>query len=292
MVQGSFLASRSKIGLVGLHPTTTLGAVQTYLSSILDRHREAASRETRLLDDVIASALRARAPRGFAHALETHDGLALIAEVKRRSPSLGPLVERLDPAEIAGAYLRGGASCCSVLTDDVSFGGSPQDLGLVADSVPLPILRKDFTISPFDVADARLMGADAVLLIVAALSDEELREFADLAEQLALDVLVEVHDEAELERALAIKPRVVGVNQRDLVSFKVDTSRAQRVVRHIPSSVVAVAESGIKGPDDAKALADAGFQAILVGETLVKSKSPEQAARELVGFSRSKVEGA
>jgi indole-3-glycerol phosphate synthase len=179
-----------------------------------------------------------------------------------------------------------------VLTDDVSFGGSPQDLGLVADSVPLPILRKDFTVSPFDVADARLMGADAVLLIVAALSDEDLREFADLAEQLALDVLVEVHDEAELERALAIKPRVVGVNQRDLVSFKVDTSRAQRVVRHIPSSVVAVAESGIKGPDDAKALADAGFQAILVGETLVKSKSPEQAARELVGFSRSKVEGA
>jgi len=258
--------------------------VKTYLSSILERHREDASRETRVLDEVITQAKAAKAPRGFAAALQAHDGLALIAEVKRRSPSLGPLVSQLDPAELSRSYLRGGASCCSVLTDDVSFGGSPEDLQLVSESVPLPILRKDFTVSLFDVADARLMGADAVLLIVAALSDVELSDFAALAHDLDLDVLVEVHDEAELERALPLSPRMVGVNQRDLVTFNVDTTRAQRVARHIPAKVVAVAESGIKTADDAKALADSGFQAILVGETLVKASSPEQAARELVGF--------
>jgi indole-3-glycerol phosphate synthase len=238
--------------------TTTLEKVTTYLSSIIERHREVASRETRSLDDLIAEALQQPAPRGFADALRHHDGLALIAEVKRKSPSLGPLVANLNPAELSAAYQRGGASCCSVLTDEVSFGGSPEDLALVAQTVPLPILRKDFTVSAFDVADARRMGADAVLLIVAALSDGELREFSALAAQLSLDVLVEVHDEAELER----------------------------VARHIPNDVVAVAESGIKGSDDAKVLADAGFHAILVGETLVKSPSPEDAARELVGFPR------
>jgi len=266
--------------------------VQTYLSSILERHREAAARETRDLDALIVQAQSTRLPRGFASALCDHDGLALIAEVKRRSPSLGPLVEHLDPAQLSLAYLRGGASCCSVLTDHEAFGGSPEDLGIVAKSVPLPILRKDFTVSLFDVADARLMGADAVLLIVAALSDSELREFGTLAEHLALDVLVEVHDEAELERALAISPHLIGVNQRDLVTFKVDTTRAQRVAKHIPSSVVAVAESGIKSRDDAAALASAGFQAILVGETLVKAESPEDAARALVGFPCSKGERA
>jgi indole-3-glycerol phosphate synthase len=266
--------------------TTTLEKVTTYLSSIIERHREVASRETRSLDDLIAEALQQPAPRGFADALRHHDGLALIAEVKRKSPSLGPLVANLNPAELSAAYQRGGASCCSVLTDEVSFGGSPEDLALVAQTVPLPILRKDFTVSAFDVADARRMGADAVLLIVAALSDGELREFSALAAQLSLDVLVEVHDEAELERALGISPTMIGVNQRDLVTFSVDTSRAQRVARHIPNDVVAVAESGIKGSDDAKVLADAGFHAILVGETLVKSPSPEDAARELVGFPR------
>ena len=263
--------------------------MKTYLSSILERHRNDAAQQTRDLDQVIAQANAMEAPRGFAQALRSHDGLALIAEVKRRSPSLGPLVEHLDPAQLSLAYESGGATCCSVLTDEVSFGGSAEDLQLVARTVPLPILRKDFTVSLFDVADARLMGADAVLLIVAALSDDELRDFSHLATALSLDVLVEVHDEEELERALVIQPTMIGVNQRDLVTFSVDTTRAQRVARHIPASVVAVAESGIKTPDDAKALADAGFQAILVGETLVKAPSPQDAARALVGFPCRKV---
>jgi indole-3-glycerol phosphate synthase len=284
--------SRSIFGPDGSHRTTTLETVKTYLSSILERHREAASQESRNLDEVIARAKAGKTPRGFAAALEAHEGLSLIAEVKRRSPSLGPLVPNLDPAELSRSYLRGGASCCSVLTDEISFGGSAEDLQLVSQSVPLPVLRKDFTVSLFDVADARLMGADAVLLIVAALADGELADFAALAQELLLDVLVEVHDEEELERAMELSPQMVGVNQRDLVTFNVDTSRAQRVARQIPPTVVAVAESGIKTSDDAKALADVGFQAILVGETLVKASSPEAAARELVGFPVRKEEQA
>ena len=258
--------------------------MQTYLSSILDRHREQATHEQRSLDAVIAAASQMAPPRGFAAAISAHDGLALIAEVKRRSPSLGPLVEYLDPVVLSSLYELGGASCCSVLTDGQFFGGSREDLGLVVETVSLPVLRKDFTVSAFDVADARLMGADAVLLIVAALSDAELLTFSALANDLKLDVLVEVHDEAELERALEIAPTMVGVNQRDLVSFTVDTERALRVGASIPSGVLAVAESGIKGPADARALAEAGFSAILVGETLVTAPSPSDAARALVGF--------
>ncbi|HJR26320.1 MAG TPA: indole-3-glycerol phosphate synthase TrpC, partial [Acidimicrobiales bacterium] len=224
----------------------------------------------RSLDEVVQQAAAAPPARGFAAALRTRaTELAVIAEVKRRSPSKGDLAADLDPAGTARDYEAGGAACLSVLTDEEFFGGSAADLQAARAAVEVPVLRKDFTVDPRDVADARAMGADAVLLIVAALDDAELRDLHALAGELGLDVLVEVHDEAELERALAVGASVVGVNQRDLVTFEVDHERAARVGRAMPDGVVRVAESGIRGPEDAVALADAGFHAVLVGESVV-----------------------
>ncbi len=257
--------------------------VETYLSGIVASHRQAASLDTRSLDAVLALAVSSRPPRGFAQSISAHEGLSLIAEVKRASPSLGPLVPHLDPAALAVDYRDGGASCCSVLTDEQYFNGSADDLKLVAATVALPVLRKDFTVSALDVADARVMGADAVLLIAAVLSDEELTTFAQLAHDLDLDVLVEVHDEPELERALKLEVAMVGVNQRDLVTFNIDTERALRLASSIPPSVLAIAESGIRGADDANSMASAGFSAILVGEILVKASDRVAATRALVG---------
>jgi indole-3-glycerol phosphate synthase len=230
-------------------------------------------------------AARARPPaRGFGDALRGERAvgrLAVVAEVKRRSPSKGDIDSGLDPADLAGAYADGGASCISVLTDSEYFGGSADDLAHVRDSVAVPVLRKDFTVSERDVCDARLMGADAVLLIVAALDDRELSDFNALAVDIGLDVLVEVHDEVELERALALEPAIVGVNQRDLTTFDVDTARAVRVAPMIPDTVVRVAESGIASVDDARPLAAAGYDAVLVGESLVRSSDPAAAVAGL-----------
>jgi indole-3-glycerol phosphate synthase len=200
----------------------------------------------------------------------------VIAEVKRRSPSKGDLAADLDPASIAAEYAAGGAVALSVLTDGPSFGGSPADLKAARAAVSLPVLRKDFTVSEHDVCDAALMGADAVLLIVVALDDDELAHFSALARRLGLDVLVEAHDEAEVERALVAGADLIGVNQRDLYTFEVDHERAVRVAAAIPEGVVKVAESGIRGPEEAAALAAAGFDAVLVGESLLTS--PDRAA--------------
>lgn len=243
----------------------------TYLDRILDAHRSAAAQDRRSLDDLIAAARGSAPTRGFAAALRTdaQDGLAVIAEVKRRSPSKGDLAPDLDPAETAAAYAAGGASCLSVLTDEDHFGGSVADLQAARAAVAIPVLRKDFTVSPRDVCDARTMGADAVLLIVAALSDSELHDLHQLAGELGIDVLVEIHDEPELDRALDVGATVIGVNQRDLVTFEVDHDRAVRVGAAMPDGILRVAESGIRGPDDAAALAAAGFHAVLVGESVV-----------------------
>lgn len=245
----------------------------TYLERILDAHRASAAADRRPLDDLVVAARAAGPTRGFAEALRTEavDGLAVIAEVKRRSPSKGDLAPDLDPAETAAEYAAGGAACLSVLTDADSFGGSVADLEAARAAVTIPVLRKDFTVDPRDVCDARLMGADAVLLIVAALTDAELRDLHGLAVDVGIDVLVEVHDEPELERALAAGATVVGVNQRDLVTFEVDHERAVRVGAAMPQGILRVAESGIRGPADAAALAAAGFHAVLVGESIVTS---------------------
>lgn len=255
----------------------------TYLDRILAAHRARAAADRRPLEALLAEARHQPVPRGFAAALrrDAAAGLAVIAEVKRRSPSKGDLGADLDPAAVAADYAAGGATCLSVLTDEDWFGGSPADLRAARAAVEVPVLRKDFTVDPRDVADARLMGADAVLLIVAALDDAELADLHALAVELDLDGLVEVHDEGELERALAVGATLVGVNQRDLVSFEVDTDRAVRVAAAMPEGIVRVAESGVRGPQDAARLAAAGFHAVLVGEAVVTSGDRRGAVRAL-----------
>jgi indole-3-glycerol phosphate synthase len=264
-------------------PPGRLAGVATYLDRILASHRAAAVADDRALPDLVDAAARCPPTRGFRAALTpSGDGrLAVIAEVKRRSPSKGGLAPGLVPEVLAKAYQDGGAACLSVLTDQEFFWGSAEDLVEARAAVTLPVLRKDFTVSPLDVCDTRLIGADAVLLIVAALSPSELPALLGLATEVGLDALVEVHDEAELGRALAAGATLVGVNQRDLLTFEVDSSRAERVATAIPDGVVKVAESGIRGPDDARRLADAGFDAVLVGESLVTSPDPAAAVREL-----------
>lgn len=253
----------------------------TYLSKILEAHRAEALEDDRSLDQLIEKAKSCGPARGFADSLRRTEGVAVISEIKRRSPSKGELNADLDPAEWAQSYAAGGASCLSVLTDRAFFGGSPEDLATARAACELPVIRKDFTVSGHDVVDAKIMGADAVLLIAAALDDAELADFHALAAELSLDALVETHDEAEVERSLAVGATVIGVNQRDLVTFEVDTERAVRVGAMIPDDVVAVAESGIRGPEDVPALRAAGFAAVLVGESLVRSGDPRAAVAAL-----------
>jgi indole-3-glycerol phosphate synthase len=276
--------------------------MSTYLSAIVASHRAAAAGDHRDLPRLIEEAQRSPAPVPFAKALrrspghgmgdEEGHGLRVIAEVKRRSPSKGDLAPDLDPATLAADYRRGGASCLSVLTDVEYFGGSPDDLAAATRASGLPVLRKDFTVAAADVCDARLMGAGAVLLIVAALDQHELTEFAALSASLGLDALVEVHDEAELDRALVVGARLIGVNQRDLVTFEVDTRRAERLAALIPDDVVAVAESGVADAHDAARLADAGYDAVLVGETLVRSGDPAATTAALCGHPVGRRRGA
>ena len=255
----------------------------TYLDRIVAGHREVATADDRPLDDLLAQATGAPPARGFAAALRDRSaaGMAVISEIKRRSPSKGALHLDLDPVELARRYEAGGASALSVLTDVEHFGGSVSDLQAARSAVSLPVLRKDFTVCERDVLDARIMGADAVLLIAAALDPDELIRYHRLAVEVGLDVLVEIHDEAELEVAMRAGATVVGVNQRDLVTFEVDHARAERVAAAIPSTVVRVAESGIRDAADAKALREAGYDAVLVGETLVRSVDPTATVREL-----------
>jgi indole-3-glycerol phosphate synthase len=257
----------------------------TYLDRIVAAHREAAAADGRDLDSLMTAAAAMDQPtRGLRAALAATAStgtLAVIAEIKRRSPSKGDLAGDLDPAAVAGAYAAGGASALSVLTDTEFFGGSAADLAAARAATTLPVLRKDFTVCAADVCDARIMGADAVLLIAAVLDDTELASLSTLAGHLGLDVLVEIHDEAELERAVSVGADLVGVNQRDLVTFAVDTDRAVRMAPLMPDGVVRVAESGVRGPDDARRLADAGYHAVLVGESVVTSGDRADAVASL-----------
>ncbi|MCU1463288.1 MAG: trpC [Acidimicrobiales bacterium] len=255
----------------------------TVLDQIVAAHRAADAADARPVDELLARAdASAGVTRDFAGAL-VGAGLAVIAEVKRRSPSKGELAPGLVPGLVAKAYAAGGAAALSVLTDADHFGGSPADLTDARDAVDIPVLRKDFTVSERDVADARLMGADAILLIVAALSDAELSRFVGLAGRFGLSALVEVHDERELGRALAAGATLVGVNQRDLRTFEVDHDLAATLATRMPAGIVRVAESGVRDRDDCRRLADAGFDAVLVGETLVTAPDPTAAIRSLRG---------
>jgi indole-3-glycerol phosphate synthase len=255
--------------------------VATYLDTIVAAHRAAADRDERSLDALVEQAGTMAPTRGFADALRGGESLSVISEIKRRSPSKGDLWPDLDPVALARIYEAGGASCLSVLTDAEFFGGSVADLQAALGACGLPVLRKDFTVDARDVVDARLMGADAVLLIVAALSDAELRSFHELATELGLDVLVEVHDAGELDRALAVGSGLIGVNQRDLATFTVDRELAAKLRPSMPDDAVTVAESGVRDAADARSLRAAGYDAVLVGESLVTSADPAAAVREL-----------
>jgi indole-3-glycerol phosphate synthase len=261
----------------------------SYLADILAAHRAQAEVDRRDPDQLAAQAAAAidagnlAPPRDFAAALGA-PGLSCISEIKRRSPSKGDLDPDLVPELVAKEYVAGGAACLSVLTDVDFFGGSVEDLVAARHASGLPVLRKDFTVSEADVIDARLMGADAVLLIAAALDDDELTRFGARADALGLAALVEVHDAEELDRALLAGARLVGVNQRDLRTFAVDHELACALAARIPSGVVAVAESGIRDGDDARRLAEAGYDAILVGETLVRAGDRAAALRTLTGY--------
>jgi indole-3-glycerol phosphate synthase len=259
-----------------------------YLDAILAAHRALAADDPREVGELRERASAVPSDRSFADALvrASSRGLAVISEIKRRSPSRGAIDLDLNPALVAAEYEAGGAACLSVLTDAEFFGGSPQDLSAAREACSLPVLRKDFTVCAADVCDARLMGADAVLLIVAALSPAELSELIGLARSLSLTALVEVHDADELVRAADAGATVIGVNQRDLRTFEVDHHRAVALADNFPPGVVAVAESGIRDAQDAARLAAAGYQAVLVGETLVRSGDRRAAVAELVGAGR------
>ena len=256
----------------------------TYLDRILERHREVAATDSRPLDELIELAGQMPPTRPFAEALRSavaRGELAVIGEIKRRSPSMGDLNIDLDPSRLATTYSGAGAAALSVLTDVEFFGGSVTDLQIARRVVSLPVLRKDFTVTGHDVCDARLMGADCVLLIATALSEAELEAMRALADRIGIEVLVEIHDEPELESALAAGATIVGVNQRDLTTFEVDHERALRMASIIPDHVVKVAESGVRGAADARALQHAGYDAVLVGEILVTAADPAAVMRDL-----------
>ena len=224
--------------------------------------------------------------RDFAAALSASDRVAVIAECKRRSPGAGEIRPGLDPAELTRGYARAGASALSVLTDRDYFGGSLADLAAAKSATRVPVLRKDFTTDPLHVVEARAGGADAVLLIVRILSDAMLAGLHAQAKGLGMAVLVEVHDRAELVRALAIEPDIVGINNRDLATFRTDLGTTLELLDDVPDGVLVVSESGIRGPEDVARLGDHGVDAVLVGETLLRAADPERATREIASVAR------
>ncbi|MDY7079628.1 MAG: indole-3-glycerol phosphate synthase TrpC [Chloroflexota bacterium] len=233
------------------------------------------------IEAVRAEAELASPPRDFAAALRA-PGVSLIAEVKRASPSKGLLRQNLDAVALAQEYEANGAAAISVLTDEHFFQGSLDYLRDVRQNVCLPVLRKDFVLDPYQVYEARAAGADAVLLIVAALDDGDLEALHRLVRQLGMDALIEVHDEGELERALEVSPRIIGVNNRNLRTFEVDLGVTARLRFLVPAGVVLVSESGVHTREDVAYLAAIGADAMLVGEALVRSKDAGQKVQELI----------
>jgi len=230
-------------------------------------------------------AARQPAPRGFAKALSetaTRGQNALICELKRKSPSAGEILPGADPVEIAREYEHGGATCLSVLTDGPSFGGALTDLEAIRAAVSIPLLRKDFMVDPIQIIEARAHGADAILIIMAALSDDQAANFEATAHELGMDALIEVHTEDELHRALKLKSPLLGINNRDLTRMVTDLSVTERLSMLIPADRHLVSESGVKTPDDISRLRKYGAQRFLIGESLMKQSSRARAVQELV----------
>jgi len=256
--------------------------VTVRLEQLIETTRERVERQKRAvpLPELERAAEARGEPRPFAEGL-SRPGTSVVAEYKRRSPSAGPIREGASVTELVRAYERGGAAALSILTEEAHFGGSLDDLREAHDASDLPILRKDFTIDPYQVYEARASGADALLLVVGALESHELGALHGLARALELDVLVEVHDEEELEAALAIDAGVIGINNRNLADFSVDLSRTFELLTDVPAGKTVVSESGITTRQQVEELEQVGVDAVLVGESLMRAPDPEAAVREL-----------
>jgi indole-3-glycerol phosphate synthase len=254
----------------------------SFLDTILLRKRE----EVALLrrDRGAAIAPRSATPRReFAKAIGGGPLLSVIAEVKKASPSKGVIREHFDPVAIARSYEHAGANAISVLTDELFFRGTAASLTAVREAVTLPVLRKDFIIDPLQVEQTAALGADAMLLIAAALDNEQLRDLYQLAGGLGIEPLVEVHDARELDRVMKLEPRLIGINNRNLATFVTDINVTLELMRHLPGEVTAVSESGIDNGEHARTLRRAGVRALLVGEALIRLPDPTALIRELRG---------
>ncbi len=261
------------------------------MTDVLDRIRAykldeiAAGKQARPLPVVEEAARRAEAPRGFADALRRKNELgqhALIAEIKKASPSKGLIREEFDPPALAKAYAEGGAACLSVLTDGPSFQGAPDYLAAARDQVTLPVLRKDFLFDAWQVVEARAMGADAILIILAAVSDDQALELEDAAIAWGMDALVEVHDEAEMERAHQLSSRLIGINNRDLRTFETRLETTERIAPLAPADTLLVSESGLHQAADLARMAGAGAKAFLIGESLMRHADVASATRAIL----------
>ncbi|AVM73883.1 indole-3-glycerol phosphate synthase TrpC [Magnetospirillum gryphiswaldense] len=262
----------------------------TILDRICDDKRKevALHKSQRPIQELLRRAQDQAPPRGFAAALDKkveEIGIGLIAEIKKASPSAGLIRSTFEPAQLARAYARAGAACLSVLTNKF-FQGTDAHLGEARSAVDLPVIRKDFVVDPYQIVESRALGADCILLIVSALTDAELSNMEDIALGYGMDVLIEVHDEAELERALKLKSKLIGVNNRDLKIMKTDLGTTERLAPLIPADRQLVCESGIDSPADIKRMINAGAKRFLIGESLMKRPDVEMATKILLAGAK------